>query len=63
MTIQEAFKIIKNTSPCWDCKYKSSSCNREAAHVWTDGSCHEFDEALEVISAVIPNEESTEIEP
>lgn len=63
MTIQEAFEIIEKMVPCAICEYRTSSCDRKSNHVWTDGMCHSFDEALEVISAVIPDEELIKKEP
>ena len=63
MTANEAFELISNVTPCWDCKYKNSSCNREKAHSWTDGFCHEFEEAISVLAEVISNSNNTEPEP
>ena len=62
MTINEAFELISNVTPCWDCRYKNSSCNRKNAHAWTDGFCHEFEEAISVLAEIIPVTEP-EVEP
>lgn len=64
MTTEEAFNLVSNVSPCWDCRYKNSSCNRQTAHVWADGICHDFDEAIQILSAILfPNEPEPESEP
>ena len=61
MTSEEAFNVISKISPCWDCRYKNSSCNRQTSHVWSDGICHEFDEALETLASVLfPNQSDPE---
>ena len=64
MTVNEAFELISNVTPCWDCRYKNSSCNRKNAHAWTDGFCHEFEEAISVLAEIIPvTEPESEPEP
>lgn len=65
MDIIEAFDVIANISPCGNCEYKNTGCSRLDEHVWNDGFCIKFDEAVGIIKeAVIPSSESsTELEP
>ena len=64
MNITEAFNIISDMIPCGNCKYKNSGCNRLEAHVWNDGFCLDFDEAVFAIrSALFPTEPEPDPEP
>lgn len=49
MTVEEAITIINEMTPCANCEYRNTGCKRKDSHVWSDGFCHQVDEAIEVI--------------
>lgn len=49
MDISQAYEIIASMSPCGNCEYKNTGCSRLDDHVWNDGFCILFDEAMGVI--------------
>lgn len=49
MNIEEALVIIEEMTPCANCTYRNTGCNRQNEHVWSDGFCHQVDEALGII--------------
>ena len=63
MDITEAFDIISTMSPCGNCKYKNSGCNRPEEHVWNDGFCISFNEAISIINDTLFPQSEPEPEP
>jgi len=63
MTNEEALIIINKMTPCSNCQYRNTGCKRADQHVWSDGFCHEVDEAIEAIMEALginpiePNDE------
>ena len=66
MTVEEAFAIIEEMTPCASCQYRNTGCKRKDKHVWCDGFCHQVDEALEVLMealGITPDEPEPEPTP
>ena len=63
MSIQEALELIKTTNVCYSCKYRGSGCERKEEHVWTDGYCREYNEAVQIIEEKLSLENTIEQEP
>ena len=63
MTIQDAFELIKNTRVCYSCRYRNSGCDKKEGHVWTDGYCHLYNEAIAIVEEFIPQENPETPEP
>lgn len=49
MTVEEAITIINEMTPCANCEYRNTGCKRKDSHVWSDGFCHQVNEAIELI--------------
>ena len=49
MLLEEAIEVISGMTPCANCQYRNTGCNRKNEHVWSDGFCHAVDEAIETI--------------
>lgn len=66
MTIEEAIEIINGITPCASCQYRNTGCKRKNKHVWSDGLCHKFDEAIALIIETLgidPYEDEDPYEP